>query len=353
MQHELPGADQLVVSIFGKSSFYGECILVHLGNHEWLVKDSFHVKEKGEKIPVAQKYLQELYGVEWNKKIKYIVISHWHDDHLHGISKLVNQAENLRYLFVSEAMSFTNLLELSKIDFEVNGINSSTKEVHKISDWKKTGENSHKFFSINSASVEQINSKSIKFISPTVSVVNKSKEYIVDQIVLLQNKPGSAVVPQKENAASAGIKLECSITKESVLLGADIEDSWGEIIERLKSNGPLLKSIIYKVAHHGSENGFDERVWQELLANDPISIITCWKKILPNIDFARKIQNLSKETYITANSFAEIEERKLQSLKAYGHVKCSYLDNEKKWDVQTYETAKNLSEILAPNYEKT
>ena len=114
-----------------------------------------------------------------------------------------------------------------------------------------------------------------------------------------------------------------------------------------------MKSIIYKVAHHGSENGFDERVWQELLANDPISIITCWKKILPNIDFARKIQNLSKETYITANSFAEIEERKLQSLKAYGHVKCSYLDNEKKWDVQTYETAKNLSEILAPNYEKT
>lgn len=351
MQYKLPHADQLIVSIFGKSSFYGECILIHLGNHEWLVKDSFQVKEKGGKVPVAQKYLQELYGVdEWSKKIKYIVISHWHDDHLHGVSKLVNQAENLRYLFVSEAMSFVNLLELSKIDSENNGINSSTKEVHKISDWKKKGKNSNKFFSINSASVESINSKLIKFISPTVSVVNKSKEYIADQIFLLQNKPSSAVVPPKENSASASIKLECNITKESVLLGADIEDSWSEIIERLKSNGPILKSIIYKVAHHGSENEFDERIWKELLATDPISIITCWKEgILPKIDIARKIQNLSKETYITANRFPEFEERRLQSLKTYGHVKCSYLDNEKKWDIQTYETARNLSEILAPN----
>jgi Metallo-beta-lactamase superfamily len=349
MQQKLPDANQLVVSIFGKSSFYGECILVHLGNHEWLVKDSFHVEEKGKNIPIAQKYLQELYGNEWNKKIKYIVISHWHDDHLHGVSKLVNQAENLRYLFVSEAMSFNNLLELSSIDSVKNGINSQTKEVRKISNWRNTGSNSSKFFTINSSSVESINSKLIKFISPTPTIANRARDYIVSQIRLLQNKPGSVVISPKENSASAGIKLECDIIKASVLLGADIEDTWDEIIERLTSNGAILKSIIYKVAHHGSENGFDERVWTELLETDPISIITCWKGILPKIEFAKRIQNLSKETYITANTFAELEERKLQKLKTYGHVKCSYLDDERKWDVQAYETARNLSEILTSN----
>jgi glyoxylase-like metal-dependent hydrolase (beta-lactamase superfamily II) len=57
----------------------GESLVVHLGDGDWMVVDSFVDRQTGR--PVALDYLTRL-GLSPEKVLRHIVISHWHDDHM-------------------------------------------------------------------------------------------------------------------------------------------------------------------------------------------------------------------------------------------------------------------------------
>jgi glyoxylase-like metal-dependent hydrolase (beta-lactamase superfamily II) len=84
-----PAPDEVEVSIFGPG--FGECIVVHFGNGDWGVVDS--CLNPDSKRPAALHYLESL-NVNVGQSVRLVVATHWHDDHLQGISSVFQAAES-------------------------------------------------------------------------------------------------------------------------------------------------------------------------------------------------------------------------------------------------------------------
>ncbi len=79
-----PAADEFEVSLFGPG--VGECVVVHVGGGDWVIVDS--CIDRTTSRPVAADYLEGL-GFKLATAVKALVVSHWHDDHVAGISQLM------------------------------------------------------------------------------------------------------------------------------------------------------------------------------------------------------------------------------------------------------------------------
>ena len=86
-----PRPDEIEVSLLGPG--YGESVVVHLGDGEWMVVDSCTGSD-GE--PAALEYLNGI-GVDPGSSVKMIVATHWHDDHTRGMSRIVEECTSARF----------------------------------------------------------------------------------------------------------------------------------------------------------------------------------------------------------------------------------------------------------------
>lgn len=87
-----PGADEFELSIFGPGQ--GECVLVHLGRDEWICIDSF--VDTQTRRPIALAYFDRI-GVD-PTAIKRVVATHWHSDHMRGLSEVLSAAPSARFV---------------------------------------------------------------------------------------------------------------------------------------------------------------------------------------------------------------------------------------------------------------
>ena len=74
-----PEPDEVEVSLFGPG--FGECVLVHLGNNQWMVVDCCLELSSGRPAPIH--YLEQL-GCDIEQAVCLVVATHWHDDHMEG-----------------------------------------------------------------------------------------------------------------------------------------------------------------------------------------------------------------------------------------------------------------------------
>ena len=100
-----PKPDQIELTLTGPG--YGECIIFHIGNCNWVIIDSCLDKKK---IPVALSYLCSL-GVDPAKNVRLIVATHWHDDHIRGMGKLVETCSEANFC-CSAALCEQEFLEM-------------------------------------------------------------------------------------------------------------------------------------------------------------------------------------------------------------------------------------------------
>jgi hypothetical protein len=96
-------------------------------------------------------------------------------------------------------------------------------------------------------------------------------------------------------------------TSVSLLLGADLERGlderrgWKAVV--CSTLRPQVKSAAYKVAHHGSEGADLDKVWEELVGNKPIAVLTPYargSKPLPSVEDVQRIKARCHEVYCTA-----------------------------------------------------
>ncbi|MGQ0465469.1 MAG: MBL fold metallo-hydrolase [Sporichthyaceae bacterium] len=102
-----PSADVVEISVFGPG--YGECVVVHLGDGEWLVVDSCTFGRGG--APAALTYLDEI-GVDVPTQVVLVVATHWHDDHVRGLRSVVEEAPQAQ-VWMSAAIGFAELMALT------------------------------------------------------------------------------------------------------------------------------------------------------------------------------------------------------------------------------------------------
>src|SRR5207247_10718341 len=88
MSHTLPDGNDLEVSLFGPG--FGECLALHLPGGKWILIDSCR-NSQGQ--PASLAYLREM-GVRAASDVAMVVASHWHLDHVDGISEIVQECRS-------------------------------------------------------------------------------------------------------------------------------------------------------------------------------------------------------------------------------------------------------------------
>ncbi len=87
-----PKSNEIEISLFGPG--YGEALLVHFGKNHWVSVDSCVDEQKN---PITLKYLEAM-GLQADSSLKQIIATHWHDDHIRGISKILKACPDSEFI---------------------------------------------------------------------------------------------------------------------------------------------------------------------------------------------------------------------------------------------------------------
>lgn len=87
-----PKTQEIEIIVFGPG--FGESILIHIGNNEWFIVDSCNKPKTN--IPYPIWYLEQL-KINVEHQVKKIFVTHYHDDHINGISKIVEKCKNAEF----------------------------------------------------------------------------------------------------------------------------------------------------------------------------------------------------------------------------------------------------------------
>lgn len=315
-----PAPNELEFCVFGKG--FGECIIVGVGE-EFIIVDSFNNPDTHN--PIALDYLDAI-GVSYDN-IKDVVISHWHTDHIAGVSNIFKESKNARVV-LSPIIREEKFIEY--ISLGIKQKKYSTSEFAKVLDYiAKRGSNCVKCASSNTRIFGKTSLSNIELfsLSPQDSEVF---DYVSSLVFEKIGQPTSYEYPS-ENLLSIVLLLKYG--NDGILIGGDLETAdsedkgWDAVVNNYEFE---VKSSVFKVPHHGSETGHNVRVWKHLLCNKPTSILTSFNRgtKLPKDSDVKRIRDFSKDLYIVGNKVKEdknIEHRVRKVLKG---VKIESISNE-------------------------
>lgn len=307
-----PSKDEFEISVFGPG--IGECLVIHLGDNQWIIVDSFI--DALSKKPVSLSYFEKL-GIDPSNVVKLIVVSHWHSDHIRGASQVYDACSNaticfsealLKEEFLALTAAYSGLEQGKLLDRNTNATREIADIVYILRNRMQEGKLKQPYANATSDKrIRQINNKcEIWTLSPS----SKSFLNSLAEIKSLMPDPSDdqirKIIPapdQNHNAIVLWIKFDERI---NVLLGSDLEETkdpytgWSAIVN--SSGRPVEKSKIFKVPHHGSLNAHSELVWTELLEKKPICLVTSkigGRSDIPKPQDIRRLLSYSQDLYGT------------------------------------------------------
>ena len=289
-----PDPAEIEVAMFGPG--YGESILVHTGDGEWLVIDSFLDPDRR---PSALAYLERL-GHDPAEAIKLIVATHWHDDHIRGMGRLVEAGRSARFCCASvlRRLEFLCMIE----GFRGQGPRAAgfgMREVFSV------------FAHLGQVGVSPLWATASRCIyrSSSCEVWSLSPNDEAYTLFLKSLAPSSETGPGHRSDSLTPNELSVALMVHfdsgvSCLFGADLERrGWTALLR--DDARPQFKSSVFKVPHHGSANAHLQEVWDELLDPEPIAILAPWRRgggALPRKEDVTRILTRSREGYTTTNA---------------------------------------------------
>jgi hypothetical protein len=309
-----PQQDEIEVSLFGPG--YGESILIHLGRDNWMVVDSCLNRERK---PAALEYLKNL-GIDPASAVKHIVATHWHDDHIGGLSEVLERCPNALFS-CSDAMNAHEFATIATyLDQRGMMANSGVKQFHRILNTlanRSVAKKGVPVVKLASADKRLWRcSDSEPYVSEVFSLSpsDAANMYARLELASLSGKYESGIkaIPPPQTPNHTAVALLVKAGNTSLILGADLEETtdkqvgWTAILD--STTTPKGHSSVFKVPHHGSEDSHHDRVWTELLENNSIAIITPFENgnvIRPQLSDMQRIESLTRQAYITAKPGAK------------------------------------------------
>ena len=353
-----PESDEIEVTLFGRSIAYGEGVLVHFGNQEWMTVDSCLDESKE---PAALAYLSNL-GLNPADVVRLIVASHWHDDHIKGIGRLVEVCENAAFCCATALLKdeFLSLLSVHE-EYLDTPAGSGVNELFTVFNLLvQRGEISQ--FAIANRLLLDAGGYTVKALSPSDRTVHIFLQRLRTLVAELGEKYRR--LPRLErNDASVVLLVEAN--ESAVLLGGDLErPGWLDILA--DDQNPGAKADVFKVPHHGSETAQVDQIWTDLLIDGPLAILTPFKNgsvLLPtsaNVDY---ILSYTDQAYSTARPLSGNRPRRGPAVESTfretgatirqipvsdGIIRLrKKLDASSEWSVETFGAAGHLRESVS------
>ena len=269
-----PAPDEIEVIVFGPG--YGEAIALHLGDDTWVLVDSCIDPEA--KLPASLQYLKQI-GVPADK-VHTIVASHWHDDHVRGISALVNACPNAE-LIISGVFSDKDTFSFLCAYGGASGteLTGGAKELYQSVNAKAQKKDNKLFFAYQRSVLLSQNILGYDVLISAFTPTNKaqaiSKAHLGQYLPTKVNEPINHAPDLKPNITS--VVLHIKIGQDAILLGSDLENydecGWESVVNDSVCKQSHVASL-YKVAHHGSSNGDHPNIWSQLLSKEPVAVLT-------------------------------------------------------------------------------
>jgi beta-lactamase superfamily II metal-dependent hydrolase len=358
-QYQAPADRQIEVSVFGPG--YGECVVAHLGNNDWVVIDS--CMEHRSKRAVALEYLETL-GIDIASAVRLVVATHWDDDHILGLAEICRASATAKFV-CSGAMTseqFQSILATWRLRSFLpggSGVDEMDSVLQVLEGRGAVRASAQKIL----WSRDEPSRSEIRTLSPSEAADAAMIVRFAETLADAQVSPVSRRLPNIiDNHASVVISLV--VGNARVLLGADLlvrsdrKFGWFAIIDSFSGG----KYQAYKVAHHGSSNADDDEIWQELLQPQPFAAVTPFVRggtTLPTDADCERIRARTTEAYLTspprpqrfrhrnprAERLMRRFSRQVYSVPTrFGHVRLRKDIDEKNgnWDVSLFGAAAKL-----------
>lgn len=348
-----PDQTQIEINLFGGGNAYGEAVLIHLGYDKWIVVDS--MKNPNTKSSIILDYFKEI-GKE-PKSINLIVASHWHDDHIKGISEIYESSDCK--FSISQALPREYIAKLVSLDEWKESVNSGLNEFGNVIR-RSIDKGTPLVRAIEDRPLLDLDTHGCKIKVTALSPSDRSIEVFEQELAqILNDAYDMNLVCKKISPNHSSIVLLVQIDNTSILLGADLEINadqnmgWNQVCK--SSSLPSDNSIeVFKIPHHGSENGHYNLVWQKFIAKDHITILTPYgrgRKKLPSIKDKERILQTSPKSYITSQG-AESSKPKKRDPKVNKILKeLSYKVRERKFTFGHIQLRRLLNSEIGDNWE--
>ncbi|WP_084627184.1 MBL fold metallo-hydrolase [Mesorhizobium sp. LSHC422A00] len=285
---------------------FGESSAVHVGGGKWIIVDS--CIDRTTKKPAALAYLASI-GVDVALAVELIIITHWHDDHIRGLSEVVGQCKAARVglsaaFTEDEFLNFVELFGRSKNSIVSSGVDEISAAVNTL---KRSG---RKVTAITAAkrllqrpSVDGLPEVEVWGLSPSDAQFGLAMAHIASQLPKVMS-PKRRVPEPEHNDLSVATWIR--VGNQAILLGADLEEvgrpdlGWSAVLA--DPGRPPGKAILFKIPHHGSSNGHHDGVWSEMLFSEPTAMLTPYSKGwgLPRDTDVDRILGYAPQSYTTA-----------------------------------------------------
>lgn len=278
-----PADDEVEVTVFGPG--FGECVLVHLGSAHWIIVDScIDASDTQDRRPVAERYLRAL-GFDPAADVKLIVATHWHDDHVRGMARLVAACASAAFgcsgaLVKQEFVEYVKMLETARTTTagaKVREIGRVLDLLHSTGRTIKYAIGSRPLCGLDGARLAHGHRATITALSPSDREFTLFLEHIATMMPA-HGQPAMAA-PPRQSPNLASVVLAVSVGDVNLCLAADMElhsdqlRGWNAVLSEaaMSSVGP---ASMVKVAHHGSHNGHHVPYWNTYVAPQPHCVVT-------------------------------------------------------------------------------
>lgn len=267
--------------VFGPG--FGECILVHVGSNQWIVIDSCTTDSK---VPVALEYLAGI-GLDPSAAVVMVAVTHWHDDHIRGIEKVVETCPDA-LVAISQATTIDQFLEYAtglNRNNELaggNGVREYVKLLRQLQDRKakcKRGNADRRLMQIHPGDLAHGNACEIWSLAPSDSQIDLVNRQIASLIPEARAPMPRAIANSPNNTSMV---LQINVGECGILLGGDLEETscaftgWSAIVD--SQTRPQQPCDVFKIPHHGSSNGHSDSVWSEMLIDNCIAVVSPFNK---------------------------------------------------------------------------
>ena len=309
MLEKKPEQNEIEVSVFGRG--FGECVLVHLCNNDWLCIDSCRDSSSGR--PVALQYLDRL-GLDPAAVVRMVFATHWDDDHIVGLAEAYAACKAAQFVISAglETREFLKLVHgIARSNVEL-GVDEFDQIIQEMKARKKASRSSA-FSPMHFVTQDTVLfregfemageqcTREVATMSPSPAAILRSFGRIA--ALFPRNLQPLGRPPHLESNHTS-VVLWVRVGNRALLLGADLEevadrtDGWSGIVAF--GGRPMERASMFKIPHHGSRNGHHDQVWDDLLTDAPVAALTPFhygRVRLPTKDDVERICLRTRQAY--------------------------------------------------------
>ena len=287
-----PAKEEFELTLFG--SGYGESIAVHFGNGKWAIVDSF-LDSDG--TPIALQYLENI-GIRPAEAVALIVATHWHDDHIRGIARLVELCPAAQFCCASafcrdEFLTVIGTLEGNHFSASGSGLRELYQVFSKLRERRQLP-----IHALANRLLFRFPHCKVWSLSPSDRVFQKFLRTVGK---LVPSIGGNKIRLSSLSPNETSVVLWLEDRRCAILLGADLERrGWVAIVEDARRGAG--RASVFKVPHHGSENADESTVWDRMLKDEPVAILSPWRrggKVRPTKRDGQRILQSTPNAWIT------------------------------------------------------